>query len=182
MTDLRTDDATLTESERVRGEIDDTREHLGQTVDAIGDRVLPGRIIERRKESTAQTLRGWKDRLMGAADDTTHQLAGTASSKVDQVRGAPQSLAHRTEGSPLAVGGVAFAIGVLAAAVWRPTQPERQMIERVTDAAPELTNQVTEMAQEAAESLKGEAADAANEVRSSVTEAATATKAAATGD
>ena len=181
MTDLRTD-APLTDSERVRSEIDDTREHLGQTVDAIGDRVLPGRILERRKESTAQSLRSWRDRLMGVADETGHQLADTASSTVDQVRGAPQSLAHRTEGSPLAVGGVAFAVGVLAAAVWRPTRPERDIVERVTDAAPELTTQVSEIARDAAESVKGEAVEAANEVRSTVAEAATATKDAATGD
>jgi len=59
-----------TESSKVRSEIDDTRDHLGRTVEAIGDRVLPGRIIERRKETTARSLRGLRDRIMGTAHDT----------------------------------------------------------------------------------------------------------------
>ena len=126
MTDTRTHEdqttAASADSSRVRNEIDDTREHLGQTVEAIGDRVLPGRIIERRKETTAKSLRGLRDRIMGTAHDTREQLADSAGSTVDHLREAPGSVAQRTEGSPLAAGGVAFAIGFLAAAVWRPTE------------------------------------------------------------
>ena len=112
MTDTRThDDQTTTataESSRVRNEIDDTREHLGATVEAIGDRVLPGRIIERRKETTARSLRGLRDRIMGTAHDTREQLADSAGSTVDHLRDAPDSLAEHTEGSPLAAGVVAL--------------------------------------------------------------------------
>ena len=36
-------------AEELRYEIADTRAELGQTLDAIGDRVSPGRMIERRK-------------------------------------------------------------------------------------------------------------------------------------
>lgn len=194
MTDIRTDrtfaedgyhdrdSASSSESERVRSEIDDTREHLGQTVEAIGDRMLPGRILERRKETAARSLRGWRERLMGAADDTRQQIADTASSTADQVKGAPEALTHKTEGSPLAVGGVAFAIGMLAAAIWRPTDPERAVVERVTEAAPELTSDLGDMAREAAQTVKDEAAEAAGELKSSVAEATSATKAAASGD
>ena len=189
MTDVRThttlDEGGMTassESERVRSEIDDSGEHLGQTVDAIGDRMLPGRIIERRKETATRSLRGWRERLMGAAEDTGHQISDTANSTLDQVKGAPQTLSHKTEGSPLAVGGVAFAVGMLAAAIWRPSDPERAVVERVAEAAPDLTNDLGDMARGAAQTVKDEAADVADELKSSVAEATSATKAAATGD
>ena len=169
-----------TESSKVRSEIDDTRDHLGRTVEAIGDRVLPGRIIERRKETTARSLRGLRDRIMGTAHDTREQLADSAGSTVDHLRDAPESLAHRTEGSPLAAGGVAFALGFLAAAVWRPTDPERQAVEKLADAAPELADDVAQMGREVAGSVQEQAAGAAEELKSSVADAATAVKAAAT--
>jgi len=176
MTDTRID--IDTDSARVRTEIDDTRDHLGQTVEAIGDRVLPGRIIERKKETTASSLRGLRERIMGSA----HDARDSAGAKVDHLREAPESLAHRTEGSPLAAGGVAFAIGLLAAAVWRPTAPERQVGEKVADAAPELTADVAQMGREVADSVKQQAAGAAEEMKASVTDAGDAMKSAATGN
>jgi ElaB/YqjD/DUF883 family membrane-anchored ribosome-binding protein len=185
MTDTRThDDQTTTasaESSRVRNEIDDTREHLGATVEAIGDRVLPGRIIERRKETTARSLRGLRARIMGTAHDTREQLADSAGSTVDHLRDAPESLAQHTEGSPLAAGGVAFAIGFHAAAVWKPTQPERHAVEKVADAAPDLTEDVAQLGRDVAGTVKEQAVGAAEELKSSVAEAATAVKETATG-
>jgi len=184
MTDTRTheDETTASaDSARVRNEIDDTREHLGQTVEAIGDRVLPGRIIERRKETTAKSLRGLRDRIMGTAHDTREQLGDSAGSTVDHLREAPGSLAQRTEGSPLAAGGVAFAIGFLAAAVWRPTEPERQAVEKVADAAPDLTDDVAQLGRDVAGTVKEQAAGAAEELKSSVADAAAAVKETATG-
>jgi len=186
MTDTRTDDdrtySHTNDSARVRSEIDDTREHLGQTVEAIGDRVMPGRIIERRKESVATGLRGLRERIMGTAHDAQDQLAGSAGSTVDHLRDAPESLARRTEGSPLAAGGVAFAIGLLAAAVWRPTEPERRAVEKVAEAVPELTDDVAQATREAAATVKEQARGATEELKSSVADAAAAVKQTASGD
>ena len=92
-----------------------------------------------------------------------------------------EALTH-AEGSPLAVGGVAFAIGILAAAIWRPTEPERAVVERVTEAAPDLTSDLGDMAREDCADRQGRAAEAAGELKSSVAEATSATKAAASGD
>jgi ElaB/YqjD/DUF883 family membrane-anchored ribosome-binding protein len=185
MTDTRTGtnhtDST-SESERVRSEIDDTRDQLGQTVEAIGDRVMPGRIIERKKEDTAQSFRRLRERIMGSAHDSRDHLADTASSTADHIREAPQSLAHRTEGSPLAAGGVAFAIGLLAAAIWRPTTSERHLVEKVADAAPGLTEGIAEAGREAAESMKEQASGAVEEVKSTVSDAVAAVKTTASGD
>ena len=67
-------------AEELRYEIADTRAELGQTLDAIGDRVSPGRMIERRKNRFVVGMRSAKDRIMGTASD-----AGTAVT--DRVQG-----------------------------------------------------------------------------------------------
>lgn len=170
------------ESARVRSDIDDTRERLGQTVDAIGDRVIPGRVIERRKESTFKSLRDLRDRVMGTAQHARDEVTDSAGSTVDQLRAAPGSVANHTEGSPLAVGGVAFAIGFLAAAVWRPTAPERQAVEKVADAAPEFAAGVADAGREIAGAVKDEAVGVAEELKESVTDAGAAMKSAATSN
>jgi ElaB/YqjD/DUF883 family membrane-anchored ribosome-binding protein len=172
----------LDESARVRSEIDDTREHLGQTVEAISDRVSPSRIIERRKESTTKSLRGLRDRVMGSAHDSKDHIADSAGSALEHVRDAPGAVAHRTEGSPLAAGGVAFAVGILAAALWRPTEPERHAVEKITDAAPDLTAELTAMGTEAVDTIKHEAHDAAEELKTSAADAGSSLKAAATNE
>lgn len=183
MTDTTTDRAQTSsddERARVRSEIDDAREHLGQTVEAIGDRVIPGRVIERRKESTAKSMRSLRDRIMGTAQHTRDHVADSAGSTADHVRDAPDSIASRTEGSPLAAGGVAFAIGLLVAGVWRPSESERHAVEKLADGAPELTAGVAEMGRELAGSVKDEAIGAADEIKTSVADAGTAVTAAAT--
>jgi hypothetical protein len=182
--------ATERREAEVRMEIDDRRERLGETVDAIGDKVLPGRIIERRKERTTSGLRRLRERFMGSASDTSHQLShtthqlgdqvsGRASDAVDQVRHAPEALAHRTEGSPLAVGAVAFSLGILAAAMVKPSEPERRAAERLTDAAPDLRSSVEEVGHDIAGAVKEHASEVADGVSSSVSESASAVKAAA---
>ena len=184
MNETSTMHSTMSETDRreaeVRSQIDDSRERLGQTVEAIGDKVLPGRIIERRKESAASGLRGLRDRFMGTAESAGHNISGTASNTVGQVKHAPDALAHRTEGSPLVVGAVAFGIGVLAAAVMKPSEPERRAVEKLAEAAPDLRSKVEEAGQELASSVKEHASEAAEEVKSSVSESAAAVKGAAT--
>lgn len=178
-TTLQVNETDRREAE-VRSEIDDTRERLGQTVDAIGDKVLPGRIIERQKESAASGLRGLRERFMGTAETAGQGISDTAGSAVDQVKHAPEALAHRTEGSPLVVGAVAFGIGLLAAVAFKPTEPERHAVEKLADAAPDLRSKIDEAGQELTSSVKEHASEAAEELQSTVTESAAAVKAAAT--
>ena len=58
----------------LRRDIEQTRADLGETLDAIGDRVSPGRMIERRKNRMTSGIRSFKDRVMGTAE----QAARTA--------------------------------------------------------------------------------------------------------
>jgi len=44
-------------ADELRRNIETTRENLGETVEAIGDRVSPGRMIERRKNRVMTNFR-----------------------------------------------------------------------------------------------------------------------------
>ena len=111
-------------AEELRYEIADTRAELGQTLDAIGDRVSPGRMIERRKNRFVVGMRSAKDRIMGTATDAGHAvtegaqgvgegIADTAGSAVDTVRSAPQAARQQAQGNPVMAGAVAFGLGFL---------------------------------------------------------------------
>ena len=43
-------------TEELRQEIEQTRDHLGGTLDAIGDRVIPGRVVERKVNKVRESL------------------------------------------------------------------------------------------------------------------------------
>ena len=55
----------------LRRDIERTRADLGDTLDAIGDRVSPGRMIERRKNRMSSGIRSVKDRVMGTVETRT---------------------------------------------------------------------------------------------------------------
>ena len=82
-------------TEELRQQIADTRGDLTDTLDAIGDRVSPGRVIERRKNRMTAGVRSTLDRLMGTAHDAA-----------DAVRDTPGSVGSSTQGAPLVAGGV----------------------------------------------------------------------------
>ena len=106
-------------AEELRYEIADTRAELGQTLDAIGDRVSPGRMIERRKNRFVLGMRSAKDRIMGTATDAGNAvtdraqgvgggIAETAGSAVDTVRNAPEAARQQAQGNPVMAGAVAL--------------------------------------------------------------------------
>ena len=54
----------------VRSEIEDTRQEMSETIDAIADRTSPGRIIQRRRQRMSDGWRSVRERVMGRAEDT----------------------------------------------------------------------------------------------------------------
>ena len=170
-------------AEELRYEIADTRAELGQTLDAIGDRVSPGRMIERRKNRFVVGMRSAKDRMMGTATDAGHAvtegaqgvgegIADTAGSAVDTVRSAPQAARQQAQGNPVMAGAVAFGLGFLVAAAFPPSRTEEQLAEQAMDKAEPVKRQLMESGQEVAEHLKDSAAEAAEQVKQAATEGA----------
>ena len=170
-------------AEELRYEIADTRAELGQTLDAIGDRVSPGRVIERRKNRFVIGMRSAKDRIMGTASDAGHAvsdrvqgvgegISDTTGSAVDTVRNAPQAARQQTQGNPMMAGAVAFGVGFLVAAAFPSSRTEEQLAEQAMDKAEPIKQQLMESGQEVAEHLKESATGAVGQVKQTATEGA----------
>ena len=117
-------------ADELRQDIEQTRDGLSDTLDAIGDRVSPGRMIERRKNRAVQGIQSLRDRVMGSASDATDSVSDATGSAVDTIKDAPDAVRHQTQGSPVAAGAIAFGVGFLIAAIFPPSQPEQQVARR----------------------------------------------------
>lgn len=157
-------------AEELRRDIAGTREELGETLDAIGDRVSPGRMIERRKNRITNGARALKDRVMGTVDDGTGAMSTRASGAAEAIAGAPDAVRRQTQGSPLAAGGVAFGIGFLLAAAIPPSRREEQAAEQLLDKAEPVKEQLTESGKQVAGMLKESAAEAVEHVKQVATD------------
>ena len=74
-------------AEGLRQDIEDTRSAMSGTLEAIGDRVSPGRILERRRNRMMGWVRDAKDKVMGTADQVTNQIGEGAH----HIRSAPST-------------------------------------------------------------------------------------------
>jgi len=158
--------------EELRGDIARTRDNLSGTVDAIEDRVVPGRIVERRKQQFRSRLSGIKDTVMGSADDLSHRTGEAGGRLTDRFSDAndwahqtPEMARSKTAGSPLAAGLIAFGAGLLAAAVFPGTQTEGQVAQKVQEAAQPLTEEAKQAGKELVSSLQPAAQEAAEQVK-----------------
>jgi hypothetical protein len=158
-------------TEELRRDIEYTRNDLGQTLDAIGDRVSPGRIVERRKNRLVNGLSSVRDRVMGTATDAGHSVGGAAGSTVDTLKTAPDAVVRQTQGSPLVAGAVALGVGVLVAAAFPPSAKEQQVADQLKDKAQPLADEVKQAGQEMAQHLKQPAQEAVESVKQAATEA-----------
>ena len=141
----------------VKREIEATRNELGGTIEAIGDRVIPGRVIERRKNQVSQGARSVIDRVMGTAHDAREAVSGAG----EAVGGAPGAVLSQTQGAPMVAGVIAFAAGFLAAAIFPPSQSEKDVVsDKLADKVEPLKAELKQSGQEIADHLKEPAADA----------------------
>ncbi|HEY0517924.1 MAG TPA: DUF3618 domain-containing protein [Ilumatobacteraceae bacterium] len=166
-------------AEDLRQDIARTRVDLGGTIDAIGDRVMPGRIMDRKKSNLAVRARSMKDRVMGAAhvpSEKAHELMGAASDKMhglaDEAGSMPENMRHRAQGTPLAAGAVMFGIGFLVAAAIPPSEKEKEWSGQLIENAEPLKEKVSEAGQEMVEHLREPASQAVSELKDAATGAA----------
>ena len=94
--------------DQLRRDIEDTRDHLGDTLGAIEDRVSPRAIMDRRRSAMADRWRSMREAVMGRADDLTSSASetahGMASNASDACVEAPhdggRSVPRATRGRP----------------------------------------------------------------------------------
>ena len=158
-------------AEELKREIEYTRGDLGQTLDAIGDRVSPGRIVERRKNRVVNGISSVRDRVMGTATDAGHAVGDAAGNTADTLKAAPDAVMQQTQGSPLVAGAVAFGLGALMAAVFPPSAKEQQVADQLMDKAQPLADELKQAGQEMAEHLKQPAQEAVESVKQAATDA-----------
>ena len=157
----------------VRREIEATRNEMSGTIDAIGDRVIPGRVIERRKNQVSQGARSVVDRVMGKAHDARDTVSGAVGSAGESVSDAPAAVLSQTQGAPLVAGVIAFAAGFLVAAAFPPSQSEKDVVsDKLADKVEPLKAELKQTGQEVAEHLKEPATDAVQSVKSAAQDAA----------
>jgi len=177
-------------TDELRREIAGQRDDIGRDLTAIGDRLSPGRVADRSKERARQRVTSWRDRVMGPAQQVKTSIGsagqGTGDRIGDQAGSAVQAATDRIEGSPIAVGLVAFGIGFIAGSALPASRPERQLAQSIEPQVEQLAAQVSgaarEVVEEAAPAVQDElgsareeaAAAAGNVVDSAKDEAAAA--------
>jgi hypothetical protein len=116
---------------------------MGETLEAIGDRISPERMVERRKAAVGQGFRRMREAVMGSADyvepavqRAQNQAQSAATSTIESARTvgqsvqhAPAAVAEHTAGNPLAAGLIAFGAGLLAATAFPQTRTEQRLVE-----------------------------------------------------
>jgi ElaB/YqjD/DUF883 family membrane-anchored ribosome-binding protein len=155
-------------AEELRGELAVERASIGVDLEAIGDRVSPGRMVQRRRAATRQRFEGLRERVMGTAEDLRDAAAApvssAASSVAETMGAAPQAVRRSTGGNPLAAGLVAFGVGLVVATLLPETETEQRLAEKVQPQLEELASSAGEAAHEVVEAVKPAAQQAAQEV------------------
>ena len=175
--------------EQLTGQIADTRQDLSRDVDALYDKVSPGRMVERRKEAVRGRLSSIKESVMGSAGSAGGSAQGavgsmkdTASGATSAVTGTAQSavgtIERQTRGAPLAAGMVAFGAGMVISALIPASEKEAQAAQGLTAAVKDspIVDEAKAVGQEIGDNLKETATQAAQEVRSSAQDSAATLK------
>lgn len=159
-------------TEELRRDIEDTRADMSYTLDAIGDRVSPGRMMTRRKNRMSSSIQSLRDRVMGTASDAQHGMSAMAEDATESIKHAPEAVAERTQGAPMVAGGIALGIGFLAAVAFPATDKEKRAASKMMDTLEPAKQQLTDSAKEMADHLKEPAMEAAERVKQSASEGA----------
>ena len=115
---------TSSDPEQIRRDIERTQAALSQDVDALAEKVTPGKIVERRVDRARDAATRLKEKVMGsdpygnqhgaggyvgdvrsAASTATERVSGTASSAASSVQDAASSAASSVQGAASSAAG-----------------------------------------------------------------------------
>ena len=197
-----------TDPDAIRREIDRTRAELAGDVDRLADRTSPKRVVRRNVDRLGSRFSNMKESVMGAprsAGSSVQDAAGSAASSVKDaagsatdsvkdaagtaagaVRDAPHKVARQTRGNPLAVGLIAFGVGLVAASLFPSSDAEKQagqklaehsgdLLEKVREPFDEIKQDVTDSTRESVQQVKDTVRDAAQTTAQSTKETAQST-------
>jgi hypothetical protein len=171
---------TSSDPDVIRRQIEETRANLSYEVDALNEKVNPSRVVDRRVGKAKSSVTGLKDRVFGAAHETSdhaggaaHNAAGSLQDAAGSVQGAvqqaPGQLKSQAQGNPLAAGLIAFGVGWLVSSLLPTSEKEKQLASQAETAVKEhsqpLVDQAKNVAQEIGDNLKPAAQDAVQSVK-----------------
>jgi hypothetical protein len=123
---------TSSDPEQIRREIERTQAALSQDVDALTEKVTPGKIVERRVDRARDTATRLKEKVMGSdpyarhgsgggsvLSTATDRVSGTASSAASSVQDAASSAAGTVQDAATTAAG---AVQEAPAAIRRQTR------------------------------------------------------------
>jgi ElaB/YqjD/DUF883 family membrane-anchored ribosome-binding protein len=174
-------------TEELRQEIEDTRVDLSRDLDAIGDRVSPKRMAQRRWDKTRNWTSSAREAIFGKAEEMKYAMEDKARSAADVGRSAPEVAREKTSASPFIAGAVAFGFGFLMATVLPTSETEQEAASKLEDKVEPVKQQLTSTAshvkstlmeegKQAASDLKDDVRDRASDVSFTAKEAAQRTK------
>ncbi|MFC0106359.1 DUF3618 domain-containing protein [Kibdelosporangium aridum] len=167
---------TTDDPRQIRQEIERTQRNLSVDVDALTDKVTPGKIVRRRTERVRRGMTNLRERVMGSASDTAStagdQVNRATTAVSDAVSEAPQAIRRETEGNPLAAGLIAFGLGWLTASLVPASKAEQQAADQAKEFVKEHSEQLGEMAGQVKDRLTEPAQQAAQQVKATAQDAA----------
>lgn len=183
-----------TETE-LRQEIAQQRARMGETLDQIGERISPERIIERRKDAMRARWNSTREAVMGSPDydeggarslraragEAGSTVTDTARSAAERAQQAPEELTQQVAGNPLAAGLIAFGAGLLAATLFPPSRTEKDIAGQIQPAfdgakeyarevAEDVASEAREQGRQAFEDVKASGSEATRQVKEQVAE------------
>lgn len=154
-------------TDAIRANIERTRADLGMDVDALADKVNPSKIVDRQADKVRGAFTSVREKIMGAVDDAGSSVGAAGESAADGLAAGKA----KVEGNPLAVGLIAFGVGLLAATLVPASSSEKKLAATAREKAQPLIDEATDVAREMGANLKEPAQDAVAGVTQSATDA-----------
>lgn len=167
----------MSDPDVIREDIERSRRELGRDVDALADKVNPGKMAERQAGRMKRAMSRFTDRVMGTASDAVEATQDVVGDAGAAVADAPRKVARATEGNPIAAGLIAFGVGWLVSSLVPASQPERRLAKEAKEAAEPLLDEVRDVAMQSAEHLREPAREAVDAVAERASEAVETVKA-----
>src|SRR3954453_10238256 len=161
----------------IRTEIEETRERMGDTVDALA---YKADVKSRAKESVSDKVDSLKSKVTGAKDSVTESVMGAKDNVTGTVGGATGRVSDATpsgqdvkrnakravglaQENPLGLAVGSLAVGVLAGLLIPSTRVEDEKLGSMSDTVIEKVKETGQEALEHGKQVAGEAAQAAKQ-------------------
>ncbi|GAA4141204.1 DUF3618 domain-containing protein [Leifsonia shinshuensis] len=166
----------------IRAEIENTRRNLSGDVDALADKVTPSKIADRQKRKVKGAFRSFTQHIMGSDEEDEYSYYGRSDASVasragdalddakDATAEAGRRVVAKAQGSPVAVGLIAFGVGLLAASLIPASEKEQELAAKAKDAAQPLLQEAADVGKEIANDLKEPAQEAVEAVKQTAQE------------